>query len=183
MYSRVLPLEDLAQRGVAFWLPPGGQDNGVWADTWAVIAELDPRDVAPILALLHENDVAGYAARANGSSNEGRQLYVDTQQYNRASDVLMVFLRERNRPGSTLAQPPRANRRARTTAERPVGPHKLRTAIQILGGAALIALFLLLMYEAGPQRFPTVHPPQHPAPAPCAPAVTQPVGNALSMAA
>ena len=92
MLSRVLPLDDLAQRSVMYWLPPGGRDNGVWATMWVVIAELETREVAPVLARMADADIGAYAAKP--AADGGRRLYVDVMQYNQAADVLMVFLRK-----------------------------------------------------------------------------------------
>ena len=40
------PLDDIAACGIPYWLPPGGMDNGVWADTWELITDLDSGDVS-----------------------------------------------------------------------------------------------------------------------------------------
>ena len=66
MLSRVIPLEYLKERDLMFWLPPGGQDNDVWADTWVILAELESADAAPILALLQDADVGAYIAGPSG---------------------------------------------------------------------------------------------------------------------
>lgn len=100
MLSRVIPLEYLKGRDVMFWLPPGGQDNDVWADTWVIIAELEPADTQPVLKLLRDNDIGAYVASPSGrkgAPGAGKQLYVDVQQYSGATDVLMLFLRKKNR--------------------------------------------------------------------------------------
>ncbi|MCX2933431.1 hypothetical protein ORI20_24470 [Mycobacterium sp. CVI_P3] len=103
MLSRILPLEYLKERDVMFWLPPGGRDNEVWADTWVILAELDPADAEPILARLRDADVGAYVwtpSGRKGAPNTGVQLYVDREQHNKAVDVLMLFLRGRdNRTG------------------------------------------------------------------------------------
>jgi hypothetical protein len=100
MSSLIRPLEDLTQRDIAYWLPPGGRDNGVWADTWVVIADLDADDTTEVLNRLAEADVGGYVAipggrraRAKGPVCYG--LWVDLMQYGRAEDVLMQVLRNR----------------------------------------------------------------------------------------
>ena len=61
-------IQDLTQFDIAYWLPPGGKDNGVWADTWAIIADLESDDVAEVLNLLAEADVGGYVAIPGGRS-------------------------------------------------------------------------------------------------------------------
>ena len=62
MSSQIRPLEDIAACDIPYWLPPGGRDNGVWANTWGLIADLDSADVATVLDLLAAADVGGYAA-------------------------------------------------------------------------------------------------------------------------
>ena len=96
MYSRVIPLEELAQRSVMYWLPFDGWDNGVWADTWVILADIENEDVTAVLDLLAEADVGGYAAIPHGQkarAGERHHLDVDTMRYHRAEDVLMLFLR------------------------------------------------------------------------------------------
>jgi hypothetical protein len=100
MSSVIRPLEDVAPSDVAYWLAPGGRDNGVWADTWVVIADLDADDTTEVLNRLAEADIGGYAAipggrRANAKGSVCHSLWVDLMQYHRAEDVLMLVLRER----------------------------------------------------------------------------------------
>jgi hypothetical protein len=85
---------------VAFWLPPGGTDNGVWASFWAELADLEPGDVAPVLQLLADAGGGGHVATPGGGRSHPRQpvihrLWVDALQYHRAEDLLMSYL---NRP-------------------------------------------------------------------------------------
>jgi hypothetical protein len=98
-FANVIPLEELKQRSVMYWLPPGGRDNGVWADTWVILAELEAGDVTAVLDRLADADVGGYAAIPGGRKSCGstacHHLYVDRMRYHRAVDVLMVFLRGR----------------------------------------------------------------------------------------
>ena len=112
MLSRVLPLDDLAQRSVMYWLPPGGQDNGVWATMWVLIAELEAREVGPVLARMADADIGAYAAKPGGDG--GRRLYIDVMQYNQAADVLMVFLRM---PGGPVWLPFAGRQHLMTAAE------------------------------------------------------------------
>jgi hypothetical protein len=96
MYSYNIPLEELKRRSVSFWLPPGGRDNGVWADTWVMLAELEADDTAPVLNLLAQNEVGGYTVHTRSPrvrTNGCHLLYVDTTRYHQAEDVLMIFLR------------------------------------------------------------------------------------------
>ncbi len=92
----MIPLGDLRARSVMYWLPPGGRDNGVFATMWVVLAELESDDATAVLDLLADADVGGYAVTPKGPHGAGCQhVYVDTEQYNRAVDVLMLFLRGR----------------------------------------------------------------------------------------
>ena len=100
MSSVIRPLEDLAPSDIAYWLAPGGRDNGVWADTWVVIADLDPDDVTEVLNRLAEADIGGYVAiqggrRARAKGPVCHSLWVDLMQYGRAEDVVMQVLRGR----------------------------------------------------------------------------------------
>lgn len=81
---------------MTYWLPPGGRGNGVSADTWVLLAELEADYVTTVLDLLAEADVGGYVAAPGGQrarANGCHHLYVDTMRYHRAEDVLMLFLR------------------------------------------------------------------------------------------
>jgi hypothetical protein len=161
MLSRVIPLEYLKERDIMFWLPPGGVDNDVWADTWVIIAELESADVAPVLDVLRDCDIGAYAARPRGlnTAGAGSQLYVDVQQYNKAVDVLMLFLRRKEQPPT-----PRAKRIVPKVDAKPKVPRPVALLLKVAVGGALIALFLLLVYAKGSQMWPGVHPVQHPAP-------------------
>ena len=101
MYSHLIPLEELKRHSAMYWLPPGGSYNGVVADTWVILADLEAGYVTTVLDLLAQAGVAGYVtapagqrARANGCQH----LYVDTMRYHRAEDVLMLFLRGKGGP-------------------------------------------------------------------------------------
>jgi hypothetical protein len=96
--SQIRPLEDLAQFGVAYWLPPGGRDNGVWADTWVAIADLESGAASVVLDLLANADVGGYVAIPGGRRARARgpvccRVWVDAMQYGLAEDVLIRFMR------------------------------------------------------------------------------------------
>ncbi|MBP1819963.1 hypothetical protein [Mycobacterium sp. OAE908] len=101
MTSQIRPLDDLAQFGIAYWLPPGGRDNGVWADMWVAIADLESGDAGAVLDLLAKAEVGGYVAvpggiraRAGGGPVNCR-VWVDAMQYGVAEDVLIRFMRTR----------------------------------------------------------------------------------------
>jgi hypothetical protein len=100
MSSQIRPLEDLAQFGIAYWLPPGGRDNGVWADIWVAIADLELADANTVLDLLANADVGGYVAvpggiRARARGPVSARVWVDAMQYGVAEDVLIRFMRAR----------------------------------------------------------------------------------------
>lgn len=97
MSSYTWSIEDVAARDIAYWLAPGGTDNGVWADTWTQIADLDSDAVTEVLDLLAKVDVGGYAAipggqRARAQGPVRHRLWVDSMQYGRAEDVLIRFM-------------------------------------------------------------------------------------------
>jgi hypothetical protein len=98
--SVIRPLEDIAACSIPYWLPPGGRDNGVWADTWELISDLDSDDVATVLGLLATADVGGYAVvpggrRARTRGPVAHSLWVDGMQYGRAEEILIRFMRTR----------------------------------------------------------------------------------------
>jgi hypothetical protein len=94
MSSLIRPLEDVASREISYWLAPGGRDNGVWADIWVLIADLETDDASEVLDLLANADVGGRRARAKRPACA--HLWVDAMQYGRAEDVLMRFMRGRH---------------------------------------------------------------------------------------
>lgn len=98
--SPIRPIGNPAQFDIMFWLPPGGTDNGVWASSWAELADLEPGDVGPVLALLADVDVGGYVATPGGHAHTPdrsvvHRLWVDSLRYHRAEDVLMNYLHTR----------------------------------------------------------------------------------------
>jgi hypothetical protein len=98
--SQIRPLEDLSSCGIAYWLPPGGRDNGVWADIWVAIADLETGDAGEVLDLLAKADVGGYVAIPGGMRARARgavscRLWVDAMQYGVAEDVMIRFMRSR----------------------------------------------------------------------------------------
>ena len=100
MSSQIRPLEDLASFHIAYWLPPGGRDNGVWADIWVALADLETADAGAVLDLLAAADVGGYVAIPGGVRARARgpvrsRLWVDAMQYGLAEDVLIRFMRAR----------------------------------------------------------------------------------------
>jgi hypothetical protein len=99
MSSLIRPLEDVTAFDISYWLPPGGRDNGVWADMWVVVADVNADDVTDVLDRLAQSDVGAYAAIPGGRRARAKRpvchsLWVDLLQYGLAEDVLMRFLRE-----------------------------------------------------------------------------------------
>jgi hypothetical protein len=93
-----------ARIDIMFWLPPGGRDNGVFADTWAWVADLESADTGPVLDVLAEAGIGGYtaipgSARSHSGATVCHQLWVDSMQYRRAQDVLVRYLRHRHPSG------------------------------------------------------------------------------------
>ncbi|WP_199190014.1 hypothetical protein [Mycobacterium sp. ENV421] len=173
MLSRVIPLEYLKERDVMFWLPPGGQDNDVWADTWVILADLESADAAAVLALLRDADIGGYVARPSGLKGApapGVQLYVDREQIHRATDVVMQFLRGKEQPIMPRAERIAPRIRGRITV--PAVPRSVSVALQIAFMAGLIALGMTFAYYRGASMLE--HRPHHPAPSSNAPGMTNP---------
>jgi hypothetical protein len=101
MTSQIRPLEDVASCEIPYWLPPGGRDNGVWAEIWVRIADLESGDATEVLDLLAKADVGGYAAVPGGTRARARRpvscgVWVDAMQYGVAEDVLIRFMRDRS---------------------------------------------------------------------------------------
>jgi hypothetical protein len=101
-WSRVITFEELAQRDIMYFLPPGGVDNGVFAANWIQLADVDEADVAPVLQCLADADVGGHVATPGGGRRNPHRtiihrLYVDAMQYGRAEAAVMEFLRGKAR--------------------------------------------------------------------------------------
>lgn len=111
MYSVVIELEQMKQHDTMFWLPARGRDNGVSAENWVVLSELEAGDVDAVLEMLTDADVAGYVAPPCGESARAsgcHLLYVDTMRYHRAADALMIFMRGKGRGPEVEEVAPRA---------------------------------------------------------------------------
>ncbi|WP_431235083.1 hypothetical protein ACQ856_11545 [Mycolicibacterium psychrotolerans] len=173
MLSRVIPLEYLKERDVMFWLPPGGQDNDVWADTWVILADLESADAASVLTLLHDADIGGYVARPSGlkgATDHTRQLYVDREQIHRATDVVMLFLRGKEQPAMPGAE--RIAPKIRSRIKAPAVPRTVSVALQVAFMAGLIALGMAFAYYRGASMLE--HRLPHPAPTSNAPGMSTP---------
>ncbi len=93
-------LVDLNDRGMPFWLPPGGRDNGVADHAWAPIIDVNSEDAADLILLeLKDAGVPGYTARMRqprkqdlrrGHTDAIRmRIWVGCSAYGRAEDTLM----------------------------------------------------------------------------------------------
>jgi hypothetical protein len=164
MPSRVIPMEDLEQRSIMYWLPPGGQDNGVRATMWVLVAELESRDVPPVLSRLADEQVGAYAApsRRKPGGNANCRLYVDGMQYNQAMDALMLSLRGNETRDLhdylSAKRPPRKDPAQLAAAGRPSAARIALHVVQIALTAAFVALMLAAAYQSNVDRF---HPGGH----------------------
>jgi hypothetical protein len=101
-WSRVISFDQLAQRDIMYFLPPGGTDNGVFAGNWVQLADLDGDDIEPVLRRLAAADVGGHVASPGGGRRGPRRvvihrLYVDAMQFGAAETVLLEYLRDKRR--------------------------------------------------------------------------------------
>jgi hypothetical protein len=94
---------DARKLGRLYWLPPGGQGNGLDDDAWALLVEVTGEMVQPVLTALRDARVPGYAAAAGpGQSRRARRpgrkpaplyrVWVGTSAYGRAQDTLIALL-------------------------------------------------------------------------------------------
>lgn len=88
-----------ALRSRAYWLPPGGTGNGFDAAAWAPIADMPELLAFQALGDLGRAGIAGYTASRDGQRpHRGGvvyRLWVDSEHYSAAEDVLRVLLTER----------------------------------------------------------------------------------------
>jgi hypothetical protein len=154
-----------------YWKPFGGRDNGVWADTWVILADIETAHVTAVLDLLGEAELGAYVATPRGQKPRasGRHhLYVDLQQYHRAEDVLMLFLRGKEPRPEGVATGAKATRTTDLIPQpRPsviaavikqlIVNHAVRTVVSVVIYAGLIGLAMTIAYYTGPVFHPTVH--------------------------
>jgi len=168
MPSRILPIEEIEQLGTKFWVPTGGQENGVDASEWTVLADLEGDEVSPVLSTLAAANVAGRAviiAAAKQLGNARHRLYVDAMQYNQAMDALMIALRgkeNREVAGYVPRRRPPAESTSRTMASS--RPSAARIALRVGQWtllAATFAVMLCIAYQSASHRFPVVHSRPH----------------------
>jgi hypothetical protein len=74
--------------GIA-WLPAGGLGNGLTADAWAPVLDVEARLAVTLLDLLAAAGVAGYAAPTRSRSDAPWRLWVATGRYATAEAVLL----------------------------------------------------------------------------------------------
>ncbi|MEO6999296.1 MAG: hypothetical protein ABI112_14545 [Terracoccus sp.] len=98
-----LTLVDLIDRGMPFWLPPGGRGNGLADQAWAQMIDVNSAVAADeILLELNHAGVPGYTARVRaphkqdlrrGHTDEVRmRIWVGCSAYGRAEGTLMHIL-------------------------------------------------------------------------------------------
>lgn len=79
-----------------YWLPPGGIGNGLNAQTWAPLIDVDAGDLIMLLDTLRQADIAAYGARVGrlgrGRSSSTFRIWVDTWTHARAEDVAREVL-------------------------------------------------------------------------------------------
>jgi hypothetical protein len=155
-------------RDAMFQVPGSATDNGLTADGWTLLADLDADEAPGVLDAMAEASVAGYtvAARGKEALTGRKQLFVDSKQYSRGEQVLMDFLRGRTTPPAgaptrtSAPRPPRQRPAAFTAVARVAAIRPVRWTFQIVVGAALIAGALWIAYKEGPSTHPGVHPLQ-----------------------
>lgn len=110
---------DFASRGLPFWLPPGGRGNGIPAEAWTMLVELDEADSTRAVAALSAARIAVYVspvrahdriARCGRRVHQRRRqmpprwvVWVDPLHRAAAEGVLMSVLA---RPGNARSDNP-----------------------------------------------------------------------------
>jgi hypothetical protein len=94
-------VEDLRRFGRLWWLPAGGDGNGL-DDAWAPVLEISAAAVPAVLTALRSASVPAYAApsgpggpRASGQARgkpDGCELWVGASAYGRAEAVLLAVM-------------------------------------------------------------------------------------------
>lgn len=87
----------------AYWLPPGGFGNGLNAQTWAELLDVDASELVLLLDTLRDADIAAYAARVDKLGRRRPssvfRIWVDTWTHARAQDVIREVLLRHRRMG------------------------------------------------------------------------------------
>jgi hypothetical protein len=95
------PVQQTTRPGRLWWLPVGGQGNGLDDDAWAPVLEVSQRIVVIVLSALGDAGVPAYAAPARPFAArlrdtthrpESWQLWVGTSAYGEAEAVLMAVM-------------------------------------------------------------------------------------------
>jgi hypothetical protein len=95
------PVQQSQRCGRLWWLPPGGQGNGLDDEAWAPILEVGPGIVTPLLAALLAAGVPAYAASTQAGPSRRRaraaapcdyRVWVGTSAYSRAVDTLVAVM-------------------------------------------------------------------------------------------
>jgi hypothetical protein len=91
----------VGRRSRLWWLPSGGQGNGLDDDAWAPVLEVSQQIVPALLRVLREAGVPGYAApaqrgaarlRAAARRPEPYRLWVGASAYGEAESVLLAVM-------------------------------------------------------------------------------------------
>ena len=90
----------LPVRDRLWWLPRRGVGNGLASAGWAPILDVDGDRVDELLALLAEHGVAAFAGPVAPGPAPGTtaRLWVGTERWSMAEDLLMQRLREKRGP-------------------------------------------------------------------------------------
>lgn len=95
------PVERPAGPGRLWWLPAGGQGNGLDDAAWAPVLEISEQIVPGVLRALADAGVPGYAAPAHShgyrlrdrsQQPEAYRLWVGASAHGRAEDVLVAVM-------------------------------------------------------------------------------------------
>ena len=96
------PMQRPQRFGRLWWLPPGGQDNGIDDHAWAPVLEVDADLVVPLLEAFREAGVPAYAARTQAALSRRAtpaeaarcyRIWVGTSAYGRAEETLIAVMR------------------------------------------------------------------------------------------
>jgi hypothetical protein len=95
------PLPQAGRPGRLWWLPPGGDGNGLDDEAWAPVLEVSQRVVPALLALLREAGVPAYAAPVRSAAArlrdrtgrpESYRLWVGASAYGKAESALVIVM-------------------------------------------------------------------------------------------
>lgn len=100
MTASVLRSAETGWPGSLWWLPRGGQDNGLDDDAWAPILEISEAAVPAVLAELQVASVPAYAAPVDragrpprkAAERPGWKLWVGASAYGWAEAVLLAVM-------------------------------------------------------------------------------------------